>query len=456
MSHRRVAHLLVLTSLAVGTPACSSGPRATVRAEVDQRDLPGALEAYERVRAMDGADPALLRDVAALVLQQAVEGEDLAVRDAALSQLRRARERAHRTLRRLADSPDEAVRAAALELQAAAGDTLAVAQLRASLDSTDQAARASAQSALDPQHAGDLAHLRGSLTDPSARVRRAAALRLRLAAEDDDTRVDLELVTRVDPALTVRVTALSALARQGEPAFAPLRERLHDPEPSVRMAALLALAVCDATRAAGIYQGFLATPPSSDSVEAARLLATRVPAGAAGTDPSSEDALARTRATEYLLAALTAPDESLRAQTAVALSSLPALYVAGSDDDTPRLQRALAAQLERETVRQTRLVLAQTLLRASDDTVGRAALGDLLTGDDVPAVMAAAALARLGDEAALTRLDAALQDPRATHRRIAAAALTWDAGDPDRARAALEDEDAFVRVAAAGGVLSAR
>jgi HEAT repeat protein len=121
------------------------------------------------------------------------------------------------------------------------------------------------------------------------------------------------------------------------------------------------------------------------------------------------------------------------------------------------VRAALAARLANEDVRQTRLVLAQALLRASDaDPTGARALRDLLAGDDVPAVIAAAALARLGDEAALSRLDAALRDPRATHRRVAASALSWDAGDPDRARAALADDDAFVRVAVAGGVLASR
>ena len=433
----------------LGLCACASGPRAEVRAEVAERDVAGALVAYERVRGSDGADAALLRDVAALVLEEAVAGTDLAVRDAALSQLRRGRERSRAVLARLAAHEDEAVRAAALELQASAGDELARAQLRASLDSTDQVARAAAQGALDPRVPADLSALHDALVDPSARVRRAAALRLRLAEPFDDVRVALELAARVDPSTTVRVAALQALARQGAEAFHALRDRLADPEPGVRMATLLALHVCDPAQARGVLSGFLATPPSPDSLEAARLLAAR---GVEGGEGGVEAA----RAADYLLAALSHEDEPLRSQAAVAVSSLPTLFTPHPVDGMPRFQAALLARLQQETTRHTRLLLAQTLLRSSDTaTQAEVALRELLAGDDVPAVMAATALARLGDAAALARLDVALTDSRATHRRIAASALTWDAGDPDRARAALGDEDALVRVAVAGGILSA-
>ncbi|MBP7685527.1 MAG: hypothetical protein KBB95_26650, partial [Deltaproteobacteria bacterium] len=171
-------------ALVLGLAACASGPRSAVRAEVQQRRVPEALAAYERVRSSDGPDVGLLRHVAALTLELAAESEDGAVRDAALSQLRRAGEHGRSALGRLAQHPQPAVRAAALLLQSDAGGALARAELRAFLDAEDHEARAAAQGALDPGAADDAAVLRAALTDPSARVRRAAAMGLRQAVPD--------------------------------------------------------------------------------------------------------------------------------------------------------------------------------------------------------------------------------------------------------------------------------
>ncbi|MBK7150856.1 MAG: HEAT repeat domain-containing protein [Sandaracinaceae bacterium] len=431
-------------ALVLGLAACASGPRSAVRAEVQQRRVPEALAAYERVRSSDGPDVGLLRHVAALTLELAAESEDSAVRDAALSQLRRAGEHGRSALGRLAQHPQPAVRAAALLLQSDAGGALARAELRAFLDAEDHEARAAAQGALDPGAADDAAVLRAALTDPSARVRRAAAMRLRQSALDAEVRVALEQVARVDPALTVRVAALQALGHQGPEAFAELRERLSDPDGSVRMAALMALSHADPVQASGVLAGFLATPPSTSSVEAARLLAQR------------EEEPEAPRAADYLVSALAHSDENIRAQAAVALSSLTLVFAPDPSTGAPRYEAELLARLEAEPVRRARLILAQTLLRGvSSQAAGQAALREMLAGDDVPAVMAAVSLSREGDAAALALLDAALVDTRVTHRRIAAAALTRDAGDPDRARAALLDEDALVRVAVAGGILAA-
>lgn len=430
--------------LALGAVGCASGPRAAVRTEVTQRRLPEALAAYERVRSNDGADVGLLRHVAALALELAAESDDATVRRAALSQLHRAGERGRAVLVRLSDHPREAVRAPALELRAMGGDALAGAELRALLDSGDHDARAAAQAALDPQDAEDEALLRASLLDPSAEVRRAAAVTLRSAAPSADVRAALEGVARVDPSLTVRVAALHALGRQGADAFAALRDRLSDPDAGVRMAALTALAQSDPLQASGVLAAFLATPPSTSSLEAARLLAQRDGEREAG------------RAGDYLIGALGHDDENIRAQAAVALSSLATVFAPDPVSGAPRYEAALRARLEVESVRRTRLVLAQILHRGvGSQAAGQAALREMLSGDDVPAVMAAVALSRDGDPLALERLDAALTDAHATHRRIAAAALPRDAGDADRARAALLDDDALVRVAAAGAILAA-
>jgi len=429
--------------LALTLSACASGPRGVVRAEVEQRRLPEALAAYERVREHDGPDVGLLRHVAALALELSVESDDASVRDAAFSQLRRAGERARPVLLRLSDHASEAVRAHALELRLDAGDALPRAELRSFLDAQDHEARAAAQAALDALDADDVALLVASLQDPSAHVRRAAAVGLRRAAPRADVRGTLELVARVDPVLSVRVAALHALGRQGPEAFPVLRDRLSDPEGSVRMAALMALAAAEPVQAAGVLAALLGTPPSTSSVEAARLLAQR------------EGDVDAVRAGEYLLSALGHHDENIRAQAAVALSSLSTVLAPDADTGASRYEAALRARLAVEAVRRVRLVIAQILQRGvTTRDVGVVALRDLLAGDDVPAVMAAVALARERDAAALSRLDAALTDARATHRRVAVAAFTHDAGDPDRARAALLDDDALVRVAAAGGIFA--
>ncbi len=446
---RRRSLRLWWAALALTLAACASGPRATVRNEVEQRRLPEALLAYERVRSNDGPDVGLLRHVAGLTLELAVEGDDVTVRDAALSQLQRAGERGRAVLGRLSDHGDVAVRARALEVRAAQGDAMARAELRSFTDSGDHEARAAAQAALDPQHAEDVALLRASLSDASARVRRAAAVQLRAAEPNADVIAALEQAARVDPALTVRVAALHALGQQGSEAFPALRERLSDPEEGVRMTALMALAMCDPTRAVGELAAFLATPPSSSSVEAARLLALR----------HEEAGAEAARAGEYLLSALGHDDANVRAQAAVALSSLSSpesVFALDPETGAPRHEAALLARLETETDRRARVVLAQILQRGErTQAAAEAVLREMMTGDDVPAVMAAVALSRAGDAAAVARLDAALVDARATHRRIAAGAMAQDAGDADRARGALVDEDALTRVAAAGGILVA-
>jgi HEAT repeat protein len=50
---------------------------------------------------------------------------------------------------------------------------------------------------------------------------------------------------------------------------------------------------------------------------------------------------------------------------------------------------------------------------------------------------------------------AALADPDALARRVAARALAREARAPHRARSALRDPDPLVRIAAAGGILAA-
>jgi len=71
-------------------------------------------------------------------------------------------------------------------------------------------------------------------------------------------------------------------------------------------------------------------------------------------------------------------------------------------------------------------------------------------------VQAAALLAAEAHEAAVSKLDeVARGDGVSVLRRTAARALAREAMQPDRARRHLGDEDALVRIYAAGGILAA-
>jgi len=89
--------------------------------------------------------------------------------------------------------------------------------------------------------------------------------------------------------------------------------------------------------------------------------------------------------------------------------------------------------------------------------VGRRALEALLEADGMPRVQAASILA--GDDHAGARrvLARVLADGArpSLERRTAARGLARDAMRPDAVRSALRDDDAFVRIYAAGGILAA-
>ena len=103
-----------------------------------------------------------------------------------------------------------------------------------------------------------------------------------------------------------------------------------------------------------------------------------------------------------------------------------------------------------------RLGMARALLgHEGAEEEARETLRALMEGEGMAAVQAAALLAKEGEDAALTRLEAALEAESALLRRVAARALARDAERPDAARPALRDEDPTVRIHAAGGILAA-
>ncbi len=440
-------------ALSLACSGCVAAPRAAVVSAVHAQDTRGALRAYEDLRESDGSDTELLRAVAALVLRQAAEHPERAVRRAALAQLQQARELGRDVLTELArDAALASVRAEALGALVALGDASRADELRALLDHADNEVRATAVAALDPADRGDRDALLTLLADPGEAVRRAAAVALREASPDTAVQAGLAERARVDPSSHVRIAALGALARQGEAAFSALRGRLQDADASVRMSALSALMRADPVRGAAVLRSYLATPFGRESVEAARLLAQASQARAG-------DGFVDREALHFLAGALRAPDENQRAQAAVAFSGLTQLF---ARDPQSAHELTLLERLRDEEVRRTRLMIALALLRSPrSEGAARAVLRALMEGEDMPALMAAVALSRLAprepqedtQEAAHDYLRASLNDARPTHRRVAAPALARDAGDPDAARRALADEDPWVRVAAAGALL---
>lgn len=442
-SRRSFSSALALGACIVLLSACPSGPRARVMSAVERRDEVEALAAYERLREADGPDGQVLGEVAALVLEKAALGDDAIVRDAAIQQLVMAGTKGEAVIERLARSRERPVaRAKALEILARRGDGTARAELYALLDSDDADVKAAAITATDAED--ETPKLIELLGHPAAEVRSAAAEKLGGAARSVDARHALAEAARVDPVPRVRSSAVRALGSFGPDAVEPLRGRLGDPEQSVRLAAVRALVQADREAALLAIGPLLEMPTSSAGIEAARVLAltgtSRAPEGGA-LPPGVVDGRA------YLRRALESGAPADRSQAGIALLSLP---------PDPSLDSALVAALRSENDAGVKLALASALLRRpGGEEAARTALRELIEGSGMPAVQAAAQLASESDGAAIAKLRSLLREREPSIRRVAARALARDAMQPDAVRAALRDDDALVRVHAAGGILAA-
>jgi HEAT repeat protein len=414
---------------------------------VEARDVPGALEAYERFRDLDGPDGQLLAEVAAIILEEAALSEVEAEREAAFTQLILAGTRGLPVLRRLAEREEPAAsRARALQTLALRGDASARAYLYSFVDAEDPAVLSIALGAVDAET--ETARLLEALRHPSAAVRKEAARALGGAAPSADARLALAEAARVDPEPSVRNAAVRALGSYGAAALDPLRDRLSDPDSSVRAAVVRALVQADRERALLIIGPLLETPPSSAGIEAARVIAftgeaSEPPPEGSGPAPGVVDARA------FLLRALVASAATLRSQAAVALVSLP---------PSPELDRGLLDALAAETEDGVRLSMAIALLRRPGAAeAAYRALRSLLAASGMPSLQAAAVLAEDEDERdrAVPVLERALEHEQAILRRVAARALARSAMRPDAVRGALTDDDPLVRISAAGGILAA-
>ncbi|GAB4195024.1 MAG: hypothetical protein OHK0013_00790 [Sandaracinaceae bacterium] len=428
-----------LTSAPLGLASCGAGLRGQLAEAAARGDFARAWSSYESLRASDGDDDELLALVAESLLLREARGDEEAARAAAIQQLALAGTRGRRPLEALSRSEGPAAVEALVAL-ARVGHRDAQRLLRGMADSEDPSVRAASVLGMAPEQDGAL--LLAWCGDPSRLVREAACARLGDLAPDTAALDTLGERARIDPDARVRATASRALGRFGAAASIWLRDRLSDADPRVRDAALEALLRADREAGRQAVSSILETPTSATTLEAARLLATTLDAHA----PPTDDERARARA--HLFAALVHPDAGLRGQAAMALLSV------GPDAETAR---ALLPLVEREPDVAVRLSLARAL--AGRDGVGqaaRAALGRILAEDHgMIGLQAAIVLTAVGDEAGLVRLRAELSSPEASLRRVAARAIARDALRPSEARPLLEDADAAVRIAAAGGILAA-
>jgi HEAT repeat protein len=421
--------------LSIFASSCASAPRARIAAAVDRGDLDGAYEAYEQFRSHEGTDVELLGRIAGLVLEREVQSDDDAIRGAALTQLGLAGTAGAPILVRLADARGVGPgRLGALTLLAQRGHEPSRLALRALADHEEPEVLAASVGGMDPSLDREL--LFTLAASEHAEVRRAAVELLGRAAADASVAGALERVARVDPDESVRAAAVRALGGAGEHGVEILRERLGDPEPMVRFAALSALVRAAPDQARVALASLLEIAPSAAGIEAARLLC------------SIEDRGALVPARDYLVRALASEDPQIRSQAGIALSSLPR-------DREPPLE-ILRDALGREPDREVQLSLARALFRHERPAALRA-LRELVRSDAAMVrVQAAMMLAAEGDADALATLESVAASGDATIlRRTAVRGLARDAMRPESARRYLLDDDALVRIYAAGGILAA-
>lgn len=418
---------------------CGGGLRARVADAAHAGDFASAWSGYEEIRASDGDDEDLLAFVAEALLVRDARSEDASLRSAAIQQLSLAGTRGRAPLEAVSRSAGPEGTEALVAL-ARVGDRDARRLLRGMADSPEPSVRAASTLGMAPEE--DRALLIAWCADPSREVRDAACARLAELAPDSDVLALLVERSRIDPDAAVRATATRALARFGEPAVLALRDRLSDAEPRVRTAALESLLRAQREEGRAAVASLLETPTSAVTLEAARLVATRLER----EQPPTEADLATART--HLLAALTHPDANLRGQAAMALVAL------SPDADTTR---ALIPLVETEPDVGVRLSLCRALVgRDGAREQARASLSRLLGEDHgMTGAQAAVVLASVRDELGVARLRDELASPDASIRRVVARALARDAMRPTEVRAALEDPDAQVRISAAGGILAA-
>ncbi len=416
---------LPVLAASAATGCAASGTTERARDSARHGELRGAYASYQRSH-----DRALLRAIAAGLLEHDALSPDARSAHAAFSEIAAAGDKGRALLLRLnTDGTPARVRALALCQLSALGDGLARSELRALVSVSDQEIVDLAYGALDV--ARDRALLVAALS-ATRTERRLAALHVLAHAEPQPTlAAALSERAQLDPATEARVAALRALEAQGPGAAPSVLRVLEDPSEPVRLAAIAALPRLDVAAAEQALSRWLSGEPSAESIEAARALLTAHAAHEA------------VRAARVLSLALEASSSALRGRAATTLRALPL---------AERDQRAVKERLERETVPEIRLLLALAL--APSDSQVRATFLSLSKLSSVTGSQAALELARLGDETGLTVLRSLVASPVAAVRSSAARALGHELDHPEDIAALLLDEDPGVRRSAAGALLA--
>lgn len=429
----RLFYLVSTSFLGLMHSSCAGSiePRTTqLLTAVRAGQFTQALALYEH----SGHKPDDLRVWAQAVLLSAAQSSERAQSRAGLQELTTLGRRALPVLESLSlDDQASAVlvRAKALSLRMALGESDARAELLALLDHADAEVVDIAYGALDPDSDDDRARLVQALQSPRVKRRAVALHLLALDASRPGTAGLLLQVSKHDPEATLRAAGLRALLHYHGTAREPCEQALADRDEQVRVVALTCLTQQAPEAALSYLDEQLGAASSSVSIAAASLWLRMRPA----RDPG--------RARAALLAALTSADVGMRAQAILALP--PAAAQEAWLD-----ARVLRDRLEVESVPSLRLLLALALGPA--DSQAHAALVALSALDTVTGAQAAGELAS-GWAPALARLHA-LQTHAAPLLRASVARQLARVPDQCAGVAPLLADAAWtVRLAAAGSAL---
>ena len=422
--------IAIVLAIALGFPGCVT-PRAEIRRTANHGDIHGALGMY-RAHVIDRGAPNAdaLADIALIVMRRAASSANARERNAGFAALRSVGLRAHDAFVALAEAPgaigDRAL-AALYDFDGHEGPIPA--RLLAAATSSDPERAVAGISALDGRH--DSAGLLHALESETPEIRRAAAQRLARARVDAGVVHALAEHALHDADDMVRAACVSALAGQGENGVDAIVHALDDPDLVVRLVAIYSLAQAVPSEARERLEHlFAADRDPTLALEAARALAQH-----------GDNA-----AVEYILAALDNGRADVRAQAAVAASSLP-----------DRVMDRLAPHIEDADV-EVRIRIAGRFAsrEAYRPRVIRSLRAVALRPDPIVAVRALQVLAEAGDPDAAAPLRGALASHDTTVRRVAVIAwshLAGNSGESEPLAPLLEDRDLSIRLMAAAEIV---
>jgi HEAT repeat protein len=388
-----------------------------------------ALGEYQRMAADRGsANPDALATLALGVLEHAAGAPELRLRNAAFTSLRSLGIRGREALVSLSERPGiVGDRAASVLYDVDGHDGEPPRRVLEASRSTDPERRIAGLAAFDGPSGG--LGLLGALESRSSEVRRAAAQRLGRRRADRVVVDRLGQCVRDDPEESVRSACVNALGGQGPGAFEALTAAWRDRSDYVRMMSIAALVGANPERARTLLEGLLRQPATGFAVEYARSMASR----------GDEAAIV------YLLDAMAGADPALRAQAAVAASSLVARHAS-----------RLRAFLDDGDV-EVRLRVASAMARGASSGPALASLRAMAVAPRPSlAIRAVLVLAELRDGSIAPAVRRALQSSRPEVRRIAV--LAWShfaggSGDADPLIPLLEDPDPLTRVMVAAEIV---